>query len=955
MLVARLACLLAVPIAVWVPSTAQTQKAQKIDFNRDVRPILSNHCFPCHGPDAAQVAGDLRLDLPGEAKRVILAGSPSKSLLWQRVSHAEQRKVMPPTASGVKPLNAAQKEILRQWILQGGQYKAHWAFVPPVKPPLPKVKAKWGTNPIDTFILAELEEGGLEPEPEANRLTLLRRVSLTLTGLPPTTEEIDEFLADKRSDAYDYAVDRLLASPRYGEHQARYWLDAVRYGDTHGLHLDNERLVWPYRDWVVRAFNQDLPYRDFTIWQIAGDLLPNPTLDQMIATGYVRMNPTTAEGGAIEAEFLAKNTFDRVDTTSTVFLGLTVACARCHDHKYDPISQKDYFSLYAYFNSTVDKPLDDNALLPGPVIDAPSPAEQVQLKSMQDEITRREGNVDLSTAMKWVAGAKVEVPVISAWQISGPYIGKDFDDAFATSYAPEKKEGEWKDIDLQFGKPLTFGGKSFASTYVRSQFTVSSARELEVALQSDDGVKVWVNGKIAHDKKVLRGLADQVDKFSLKLSPGKNEILIKVVNAGGNDGLQLAYGDVSAERINTMAAIVESGQLDAKGKTELQRLYLEFGPESTSTLAYRSVVSRLKVLMSMIPKTLVAQELAMPRPAHILKRGEYSMPEGKVDRAIPPALGATSQGSQNRLTLAKWLASPGNPLTARVFVNRVWQQHFGTGLVKTSEDFGNQGEWPSHPELLDWLAVTFVEGKGSLKSLHRMIVTSNAFKQSAVISEAKRAKDPENRLISRGPRFRLDAEVIRDQALFVSGLLNEKMGGRGFKPPQPPGLWEEIAYPTSNTAKYVEDKGDSIYRRSLYLFWKRTSPHPIMLAFDSPMREMCTVRRPITNTPLQALVTLNEPMFQEAARALAAATFKSSATPEEGVARMFLQTVGRPPTKAEVVILVEAWTKYQTMYAAQPAQAEAILKTKGEKLADQAAWVLVATLMLNSDEFLTQH
>jgi len=876
------------------------------------------------------------------------------------VSHPEVKKRMPPADSGVKSLTDEQRQTLREWILAGGEYRPHWAFVPPQWPVVPTVGDAWARNPIDRFVFEGLRTAGLTPMPEAGKSTLLRRASLTLTGLPPTPDELRAFLADSANDAYEKAVDRLLASPRYGEHQARYWLDAVRYGDTHGLHLDNERLVWPYRDWVVRALNQDLPFDQFAKWQLAGDLLPDPSLDQLVATGYVRMNPTTNEGGAIEAEFLAKNTFDRIDTTSTVFLGLTVACARCHDHKYDPISQRDYFSLYAFFNSTADKPLDDNALLPGPVIEAPTPEQQEKLRDLNTELSRREAAVEFTTASHWVVNGKVEMPTIKEWEISGPYSAANFDVAFATASPAESKptEATWRSSDFMFGKASSkLVGQENSAAYLRTTLTVTTARELELALQSDDGVRVWLNDVLVHDKKVLRGINDAIDKFLIRLVPGENRILVKVVNAGGEDGLSIQYGDLSAERINAMAAIIAEGKLSQADKDEIRRLYLQYGPETPANLGYRRARASLAVLKASIPKTLIARELKKPRPAHVLKRGEYSMPQEEVSRSVPPALGRLPERAPlNRLGFAAWLMSPEHPLTARVLVNRVWQQHFGTGIVKSSEDFGNQGEWPSHPELLDWMALRIQKDGWSLKALHRLIVTSATFRQSAISDVRRRQVDPENRLISRGPRFRLDAEVIRDQALYVSGLLNERMGGPGFRPPQPPGLWEDIAYPSSNTAKYIEDKDESVYRRSLYMFWKRTSPHPVMLAFDSPMREMCSVRRPVTNTPMQALVTLNEPQFQLAAKNLALRLHKTEGSTADRLHRLYELTVCRPPTTAEIELLQSAWLRYANLYESQAESAAALTgQAKGDGISHLAAWQLIATIMLNSDEFLTQH
>lgn len=945
-----------------------------MDFNRDVKPILSETCFKCHGPDAATVMAGLRLDsfAGATAKRengaAIVPGNPEASLAWRRISAKEDGLRMPPVHSDVKPLTAAQKETIRTWIAQGAMYTQHWAFRPPTKAAPPSVRdAAWVRNDVDRFVLASLEAASLRPEPEADRRTLIRRVSLTLTGLPPTQDEIKTYLEDRSAKAYEAMVDRYLASPRYGEHQARYWLDAVRYGDTHGLHLDNERSIYPYRDWVVRAFNQDLPFDRFTLWQLAGDLLPKPTTEQRIATGYVRMNPTTAEGGAIDAEFQAKNTFDRVDTTGTVFLGVTIGCAKCHDHKYDPFSQKDYYSLFAFFNSTADAPLDGNALLPGPVAKAPTPEQEAHMNRLTGEASAIEAGVDLATAEVWLMAQK-PIPVeLGKWEVAGPFEAKTFDEAFAQDFGPDpggpEVKVERRPFELKTGVVVgNVVGKENAAAYLFGSVHAAAPRKLDVGLGSDDGVRVWVNGKLIHDQKVLRSPAVDQDRLTIELKAGNNDLLIKIVNSGGGDGVALTVGDPTSRRIADVAFALSFPSLRAKNLPELRRLFLELGPETTASSRYRALQAEIRALDAGIPQTLVAEEAPSPRPAFLLKRGQYDMPAQRVSRALPPALGTLSPyEAKNRLGLAQWLIRKDNPLVSRVFVNRIWQQHFGTGLVKTAEDFGNQGEWPSHPELLDTLAVRFIEDGWSVKDLHRLLLGSASFRQAATVSKAKLAKDPENRLISRGPRFRLDAEVLRDQALFVSGLLVEKPGGRGFRPYQPEGLWEAVAFADSNTARYVQDKGEGIYRRSLYLFWKRTSPHPTMLTFDAPMREACSVRRGRTNTPLQALVTLNEPAYFEAARALAERTIHAAPGDDARLAWAFERVTGRTPNAEERTLLLNALRRYRTRFAEAPSDAEGVLKV-GDSPRDatipaveHAAWTLVCSTLMNTDEFLTQH
>lgn len=943
-------------------------KGGPINFNRDVKPILSEHCFKCHGPDAATLFGNLRLDkFESATKRAIVPGKPDASMLMIRLNHPDKNFQMPPKDSGVQPLTPAQKEILRKWIASGAKYEEHWSFVAPKKPTLPHVSDyRWIRNPVDRFVLNQLDKAGLKPEPEADKATLAMRAAITLTGLPPRPDQIEAFEKDARPDAYERFVDELMESPAYGEHQARYWLDAVRYGDTHGLHLDNERMIYPYRDWVVRAMNEDLPFDKFTVWQLAGDMLPNPTLDQLVATGYVRMNPTTAEGGAIEDEFLAKNTFDRVDTTSTVFLGLTVACARCHDHKYDPIKQKEYYGLYAFFNSTADAPLDGNALNPAPAIKAPSPEQNRQLQAFMAYLGEARGKAPRDEALAWLKQAWRPMPAASNWQVSGPYEAANFDDAYAKPFDAEpgqSKEAAWRPLNYKLGDPANqVIGKENASAYIRATIKMEQAAELPVTVSSDDAIKVWVNGKLAHENKALRGLNTSVDEFKMTLEAGDNQVVAKVTNGGGPDGFMMRFGDGFSDRVDKAYKAWTGADASKRNDQELRELYLEAGPESPLALDYRRAKKGYIDYEATVPFTLIAQEMPKPRQAYVLKRGEYNLIGEKVDRMLPDALGALPAGQPvNRLGLANWLVDKKNPLTARVFVNRVWQQHFGTGIVKTSEDFGSQGEWPINPALLDYLAVTFVEQGWSMKKLNRLLVTSAAFRQRSSADSVKMGKDPENRLASRGPRFRLDAEVIRDKALAASGLMVDRLGGKGFKPYQPEGIWEAIAFTESNTARYAKDMNDDIYRRSLYLFWKRTSPHPVMLAFDAPMREACTVRRFRTNTPLQALVTLNEPAFIESARLLAQRVLVEEVEDGAILERAYYYSLGRKPSAREKTLMMAALARYRERFAQDPADAEKLLAVgdapvdKSAKPAEHAAWMMICSTLMNTDEFLTQH
>ncbi len=929
---------------------------RKVDYNRDVRPILSEHCYKCHGPDGKEVKGDLRLSDAKDATRdrdgdfAIKPGNSKESLVMARTK-VGAGSPMPPKDSGMPPLNADQIETLKNWIDQGARYDKHWAFVVPTMPVIPSVKAKATIrNPIDNFIVQKLAAKGLKQEGEASPATLLRRASLSLTGLLPTPAEIQKLKTDKKPGAYERAVDRLLASERYGEHQARYWLDAVRYGDTHGLHVDSERGIYPYRDWVVRAFNQDMPFDSFTKWQMAGDLMPNPSLDMKIATGYVRMNPTTNEGGAIEEEFLVKNTFDRVDTMSTVFLGMTVGCAKCHDHKFDPIPTKSYYQLFAFFNSTKDSPFDGNLLNPEPTILAPSPEEEKVIEANRAKMTKIEDETNIDVAQNWITANRVPPTKIGEWEVSDPFVHKDFDEAFDTDEKPTK----WKPIKIVPGKDTPVIGKDNASGYLKSTITSPLDGELVLRLSSDDGIKVWVNEKLVHSNKVARGVATAVDVVKITVKKGENPIIIKIVNIGGPDGIIFNSGSDAALRIEEA--------FSKKDPTLTKRTFLSDGPTTATSIQYRALAGEVAKVTASIPRTMIAEELPMPRQAHVLLRGEYTLRADKVDRGVPTAFGELPPGApRNRLGLAQWLTDKKNPLTNRVLVNRIWQQHFGTGIVKTAEDFGNQGDWPSHPELLDYLAVKFAKDGYSIKKLHKLIVTSATYRQLSGISAKKELIDPENRLLSRGPRFRLDAEVLRDQVLQVSGLLVNRQGGRGFKPYQPAGLWEEIAIDISSTSKYVQDKTNEIYRRSLYLFWKRTSPHPAMMSFDAPSREACVVRRPRTNTPLQALITMNEPAFMESARVFGERLVKAKKTPADRIEIAFKIALGREPSKVELDILVSAANRYIDKFAHNPKDANDLVMSGIAPLApglpknEVATWTMIASTIFNLDEFLTQH
>ncbi len=788
--------------------TGLAQEAEPVSFSRQILPILSNKCFVCHGPDAHDDSL-VRLDSFAGATsdlggyRAIDTANPETSQILLRI-HSDDDPMPPEEAT--KKLTNAERQLLTRWIRAGGNYTVHWAFVAPERKSLETNADK--TEVLDSLIERQLKQKGIDFAPLADRETLARRVALVLTGLPPEPELLSSFLNDERPDAYSRLVDQLLESPRFGEHQARYWLDAVRYGDTHGLHLDNRRGIYPYRDWVVKAYNDNLPLDDFITWQLAGDLLPNPTLQQQVATGFVRLNPSTAEGGAIPAEFQAKNNFDRVETFGTVFLGMSLTCARCHTHKYDPIQQTEYYRLLAFFNSTAEPAMDGNSYTYGTVVKAP-----------EDQ---------------------------AAWS-------------------------EWDSIEL-----------------AQEKLIADASARLDEADLSEEQLKQWTNGSINDRLAMLADSKGPFGKFD-------DQVYAKVIQ----------NSTVKAEQ------------------------------EFTTTL--------------------VARDLPEPRPTHLLKRGEYDLPAGDpLEPGIIEVMGSfPDDAPKNRLGLARWLTSRKHPLTSRVMVNQIWQRVFGHGLVRTPEDFGVQGQQPTHPELLDWLAVELQEGGWNLKQMMRMMVTSRTFCQSSAWRDG--VDDPENKLFARGPSYRLDAEVLRDLGLWASQLLDPTMGGEGVKPYQPPGMWLAMAHPGSNTKNYVRDEGQRLYRRSLYVYWKRTSPHPMMTLFDAPSREASCVRRSPTNTSLQSLALMNETQRIEMARMFAERLIRDANDDSARLDLMFRLLACRNPSKPERDTCNHLLNAMRQRFDGDIPAAEKLLgygdapRNKKLNAAEHAAWTQVAATVLASD------
>ena len=779
-----------------------------VSFNRDIRPLFAARCFPCHGPDAEDREAKLRLDRadgPDGAYRkrrrtpAIQPGSLDESELWYRVTTDDEFDVMPPPDSQQEALDEGELELVRSWILQGAPYQDHWAFVAPVQPAVPKVQDEsWCRQPVDRYVLRRLETAGLTPSPRADERTLIRRLTLDLTGLPPTREEIAAFLADDSPGAYEALVERLLASPRYGEHMAKYWLDLVRFADTNGVHHDHYRDLSPYRDWVIRAFNANLPYDEFVTDQLAGDLQPEPTEDQLTASGFHRLHMIIDVGTALPEESFARNVVDRVTAVGTAFLGLTVQCASCHDHKYDPLEQREFYGLSGFFNNLDAAPetggrsgTDFTRGLQPPYIDLPSEEQTAALAQLEPELAAAKESVEL-------AKQRVETA----------------------------QEGEKE---------------------ARNAELTQAQSALDAVRKRRDGVLVEVRG------------------------------------------------------------------------------------------------------------AMVMRERAEPRPTHVLVRGDYQTPGELVERITPaflPAL-AIEPEERTRLDLARWLISPEHPLTARVAVNRFWQQLFGVGIVKTAEDFGTQGEWPSHPELLDHLALGWVDSGWDVKALMRRIVLSSTYQQTSKASPAAYAADPENRRLSRGARFRMDSEMIRDQVLATSGLLSPKMYGRSVKPPQPPGIWTAVTLPSSFPRSYTPDSGEATRRRSVYTFWKRGMPPPQMTILNAPARESCTARRERTNTPLQALLLMNESEYLAAARHLAQTVLKAEAREAQRLERIYETVTSQLPDDVERETLLEFLRETRALYTAQPELAEELCAgatlEEGRSAPELAAWTMLTSAVYNLD------
>ena len=1015
---------------------------QTVDFQRQVQPILSDNCFHCHGPDKATRMFDLRLDTKDGAfavrksGAVIVPGDAKASLLYQRIATVDPARLMPPMHAK-KPLSDSQKEVLKRWIEQGAPWKEHWSFAAPRRAALPVVRdVRWARNPIDRFVLARLEGAGLAPAPEADRRTLARRLSLDLTGLAPEPEDVEAFVKDTSPNWYEKYADRLIDSKHYGEHRARYWLDAARYADTHGLHIDNYREMWPYRDWVIGAFNRNLPFDRFVIEQLAGDLLPNRTMDQQIATGFHRCNVTTNEGGVIPEEVAAMYAKDRVDTTGSVFLGLTVGCATCHDHKFDPIAQKDVYALAAFFRNTTQNPLDGNIPDTPPILVVPKkedmerwqaiPIDEAVLQKRLEE-TRGQVAADFEQWME-KDRAKISTPIEPADELfalgfdSGAKlpVGVTLSDGvleFGPKGALDSPNLSWIEADRPFSLAVSFRMPAGEDNFtVASQMDPRSkgrgwafeinGRIPSLRLTGLAGRGLLIRGAIAERLKpgqwyhLAFSYDGQRDMAGMALfingkrarSEGRGESQTRLqgeirnfvpLRIGGQGATRFFDGGaitdlrifartldddqarlVAAWPLLSRARAKKTGELTAEERAGFETYYLLRESSDYIDLSgqLRTLAGERLTIQRRGALTHVMQEKDEPPFAHVLNRGMYDQPRDRVTPATPYVLPPmTSDQPRNRLGLAQWLVSAANPLTSRVAVNRLWQEVFGTGIVKTVDDFGAQGEPPSHPELIDWLAVEFRESGWDGKRMMKLMVTSAAYRQSARTTELKLAKDPDNRLLSRGPRFRMDAEVVRDVALSASGLLTRTVGGPSVRPYQPDAIWETVAMLGSNTRFYKRDSGDKLYRRSMYTFLKRSAPPPAMEIFNATTRENCTVRRERTNTPLQALATMNDVQYVEAARTLAERAIKAAPGKfDEQLDVLTMRLVSRRFEPREREAARRAHHDFLRFYDGKLDEANKLV-AQGESKADPslappelAAMAMLANQLMNLDEALNK-
>ncbi len=1028
-----------------------------VSFNKDILPILSNNCFACHGPDEKTRETRFHFDTREGAfakKGVIVPGDAAGSFLVERITNPDPDERMPPLETG-HTLTPRQIDLLRRWIDEGATWDTHWAFVAPARPELPAPRGgpdAWARHPIDRFIIARMQREGLKPSPEADRTTLLRRLTYDLTGLPPTPEAIDTFLADTAPDAYERRVDLLLQSPRYGERMAMPWLDAARYADTHGYHIDNLRGMWPWRDWVISAFNRNMPYDQFTVEQLAGDLLPNATREQKVASGFNRNHMINFEGGAIAEEYQVEYVIDRVEATSSAFMGLTMGCARCHSHKFDPITHKEFYQFFAFFNNVPEFGLDGRTGNAQPLVQLPSPDQQARLDALTAAIRTRQAALadpvvaPLQTAWEATLPERAAPPgagLVAHYELDGSFsdISGRYQHGRTVSGDPTFDAGQIGravsfdgDTHVSFGDVGSFDrtdpfslavwlkGRGNQPMSVLQKIDTGDARRgyewgfddvalvgiqrwaarLSVSLGSDAsrglqirtrerlrlgdwyhvalaydgsgraaGLRLFVNGKPA-DTEVVRNTLVGPIRTDAPLSLG-NKALGKPFT-GQIDDLRiynrlLTSAEIEQLAVHDGARVIASGVHGKRSKEQADQAR-EYFLTHAGPATLRTVYAELKDLRRQkedldkeVPTAMVMGELKKPRDTFVLARGDYRNQTEKVQPGVPAVLPPMPDAAPlTRLTLARWLVQPDHPLTSRVAVNRFWQMYFGVGIVKTQEDFGLQGEAPVHPELLDWLATEFVRSGWDIRAMQRLIVTSATYRQSARVTPALLEKDPENRLLARGPRTRMPAEMIRDTALAAAGLLNDRIGGPSVSPYQPAGLWEEMAFGDGFSGQqYEQSHGRDLYRRGMYTLWKRTVPPASLATFDAPNREKCTARRALTNTPLQALALMNDPTYVEAARALAErALTEGGADADRRLTYAFRLATSRAPAGRELKVLRTLLDQRRAAYTADRASALkliAIGESRRDPVLDPvelAAWTTVSSVILNLDEAVSK-
>jgi len=1045
---------------------------EPVSFNDAIQPLMSETCYHCHGPDSGTrepKEEPLRLDRAefafakrANGKAVIVPGKPDESLIVQLMRSKDPNKVMPPPKAH-RQLKPAELALIERWVSEGAKFEEHWAFVPPVKKSPPRVEGDtWSRNEIDRFILGTLEAKGLTPAPPEDPRTLIRRASLDLTGLLPDPADVEAFAANPTDAAYEAYLDRLLSSTRYAEHRTRYWLDYVRYSDTHGLHFDNVRSIWPYRDYLIRSFQQNKPFDRFVMEQLAGDLLPARNVDDLIATGYIRANVTTNEGGTIPEEIQVSNTRDRAEAFGAAFLGLTVGCAACHDHKFDPTSAKDFYSLGAFFNNTAEKSWDENIHDPAPVLRIPAADK---LPALEDAIARRHApaaryeelrrSAASAFRLSQSAGLKPQPVSPDALQLrfrfdegKGDTVENSAPGARTKSYKVDTNPLVWGEnswlwpsmrMDISSKLPLPDQGDFEADqSFSLSFWTMARVKTANidtgmggiVSRMGDsnrmshrgwdlfcDGSKyvihiihqwpqhairvetdpmprgVWRHvgftydgsGKAAGVKFYIDGKPVPLKITNDSLEPGQTIRTDARMHVGRREdeqplresryqdlrlyGRALSPEEFGRLPFEDLAAEILAREPDPEKWTSderfivLDRWFLNAANPEGARL--KEELARIDAEIGEITRdgtpTLVAKEREAPAYANILDRGVYTPRKERVTPATPHFLPPMEKGlPANRLGLAKWLLQDDQPLLGRVTVNRMWQEVFGVGIVETADDFGIMGTRPSHGALLDWLAVDFRESGWDMRRLYKLMLTSATYRQSTAVTGEKLAKDDKNRLLSRGPRFRMDAEVLRDTALQAAGLLVEKTGGPPVKPYQPPGIWEAVSMPESNTKEYHADKGENLYRRSMYSFWKRFAPPPSLETFDAQAREVVCTRRTRTNTPLQALVTMNDPQFVEAARKLAERAIKAGADDTARIGFMARETLARDLAASEAASLSRSLEKFRKHFSEHPDDAAALLTT-GDSPVDGtipaveiATWAMVANQFLNLDEYVTK-